>query len=742
MINSKFTASLCIRLRRDFMRHDLNRIFCLTLVFLTLTFPLMSSQIGTASATKQASLSQSLQTRLGLQQNSPTYNGVAIHPISHSTSPALKTLPSTTTTSAQAEVRPVGRKPGTNVTGTATNALATSIPLTLQNPPQPYALTHSSNPSSSPEQAVSPLVNFDGLKGIQNKPFFSDVYVPPDTEGDVGPNHYIESVNTIFAIYSKTGTLLGGPYSEIALFQSVSDPYCGQSADNGGDPIVKYDTLADRWLFTYLSYPTGFSPGSARFYLCTAVSQSGDPLGAWWLYVWRYDNLFTTQEFPDYPKYSVWPDGFYMTVNQFNLTNLDDASHTCNSGLDGCYDGVGVAVFNRTQMESGADANAIFVMVPPGQGSSYGCDFSFLPSDLNGVAPSPGTPNTLAELMFGSLSNLSSCYGFEGLKLWTGSVDWVGDTFSVTTDSGMNLPTQPYNPDLFIFWGVPEPPPAKQSYVCPAVYQPTPYLCTDYVDPISDRLMYRLQYRNFGSYQSILATHSVDENGNNHAGVRWYELRNTGSGWFIYHQGDYAPDSNNRWMGSIAQDSAGNIALCYSVSSITVFPSIRCTAHLPGDALGKMTQPEMTIMAGTGSQLDSANGPGYSGRWGDYSALQVDPSDDTTFWYTNEYYKSSGTFIAVGWSTRIASFTLNSLVTYGLSLAAGWNLISLPLVPANSRKTAVLGPLITSSNLVIVWGYNAVSKIWVMNPATIVVCRSTVPTGFRKSTTKNSRLPR
>ena len=232
--------------------------------------------------------------------------------------------------------------------------------------------------------------------------------------------------------------------------------------------------------------------------------------------------------------------------------------------------------------------------------------------------------------------------------------------------------------------------------------------CTDYLDPLSDRLMYRLQYRNFGIYQSILATHSVDENGNNHAGVRWYELRNTGSGWSIYQQSDYAPDSDNRWMGSIAQDSAGNIALCYSVSSITVFPSIRCTIG--------WSNYEMTIKAGTGSQLDSAR-PAQSARWGDYSALQIDPSDDTTFWYTNEYYQTS---MARGWITRIASFTLKPLVTYGLSLASGWNLISLPLVPLNPARTFVLGPLITSNNLVIVWSYNAVSKSWVMNPTTIV----------------------
>jgi hypothetical protein len=661
----------------------------------------MSFQLGTTSANTKPTFLQNVQSRLSVQGGDLTYKSVVVHAASRRSSPPLKSLTTVTSTTAQARVRPIGPKPGTNVTGSASSGMAASFYL------QGATRQNTLSSSSSPDQAVSPLVNFDGLKALQNKPIYPYVYVPPDTEGDVGPNHYILSVNTIFAVYSKTGTLLAGPYGETALFAAVNDQYCGQSIDNGGDPIVKYDALADRWLFTYLSYPNGFSPGTARFYLCTAVSQSGDPTGAWWLYAWRYDNIFgSTQEFPDYPKYSVWPDGFYVTVNQFNLTN-NPATGFCNSYGDGCYDGVGVGVFNRTQMESGADTHALFVMIPPGQGASYGCDFSFLPSDLNGAAPAPSTPNTLAELVFG-YPTLNACYGFEGLKFWNGTVDWMADTFTVTSNSGMNLPTLSYNPDLFTFWGIPQRSPAKEVYSCPSPNEA--FLCTDYLDPISDRLMYRLQYRDFGSYQSILATHTVDENGNNHAGVRWYELRNTGSGWFIYQQGDYAPDSDNRWMASIAQDSVGNIALCYSVSSTTLFPSIRCTAHLSGDPSGQMTQPEMTIMTGTGAQLDSANGPYQSGRWGDYSALQIDPSDDTTFWYTNEYYKSSGTATAVGWSTRIASFTLRSIVTIGLDLVAGWNLISIPLVPVNTQITALLAPLISSKNIVVVWSYSTTPR--------------------------------
>jgi hypothetical protein len=169
------------------------------------------------------------------------------------------------------------------------------------------------------------------------------------------------------------------------------------------------------------------------------------------------------------------------------------------------------------------------------------------------------------------------------------------------------------------------------------------------VDAISDRLMYRLQYRNFGTHQTLVTNHTVDVNGSDRAGVRWYELRKTGGAWSIFQQGSYSPDSNHRWMGSIAMDENGNMALGYSVSSTSVFPSIRYTGRLSTDPLGTMPQGEGVIIAGGGSQSHTAS------RWGDYSMMAVDPVDDCTFWYTQEYYAVNS---VASWRTRIGAFGL------------------------------------------------------------------------------------
>ena len=162
--------------------------------------------------------------------------------------------------------------------------------------------------------------------------------------------------------------------------------------------------------------------------------------------------------------------------------------------------------------------------------------------------------------------------------------------------------------------------------------------------------MYRLQYRNFETFQAMVTNHSVNVDGTGHTGIRWYELRNTGSGWTIYQQGTFAPDSSNRWMGSIAMNHHGDIALGYSVSdSLGTYPTIRYTGRLAGDPLGQMTTGEQTVINGSGYQ----NGPAC--RWGDYSMMSVDPSDDSTFWYTQEYIQTSG---YASWRTRIASFNI------------------------------------------------------------------------------------
>ncbi|MCI0409490.1 MAG: hypothetical protein L0191_13180, partial [Acidobacteria bacterium] len=254
--------------------------------------------------------------------------------------------------------------------------------------------------------------------------------------------------------------------------------------------------------------------------------------------------------------------------------------------------------------------------------------FGLLPSDLDGPPPPPGTPNFFVEAaddIFGRPS--------DEINIWEFHVDWgnpSNSTFGLLNTPNQTLIPAPFDSNLcsFSFNCIPQPGGAN-------------------LDAISAQLMYRLQYRNFGAHQTLLANHTVDVDGTDHAGIRWYELRNMGSGWTIHQQGTYAPDSDHRWMGSVAMDQSGNIGLGFSVSGPSTFPSIRYVGRLAGDPLGTLPQSESPLIAGSGFQTHP------SGRWGDYSMMAVDPADDCTFWYTQEYYPASS---QSGWHTRVGSF--------------------------------------------------------------------------------------
>jgi hypothetical protein len=450
------------------------------------------------------------------------------------------------------------------------------------------------SPSDGPA-IPAPSVNFEGINNVNG-------VLPPDTVGDIGPNHYIQMVNLSFAIYSRSGSLLYGPANTNTLWSGFGGP-C--QTTNDGDPIVLYDELADRWLASQFALPN-FPSGP--FYECIAISQSGDPLGAWH----RYAFLISNTKLNDYPKFGVWPDGYYMAVNQFTCTSI-----TCN------WAGQGVVVFERDAMLNGDPALMVYFDLY-NQDPDLG---GMLPSDLDGPPPPSGAPNIYTQVD-------DDAFGFptDQLQLWEFSVDW-GSPASSTFTHLADLPTAAFDSNLCGFSRncIPQPGRSKK------------------VDAISDRLMYRLQYRNFGTYETLVTNHTVDVNGADRAGIRWYELRDSGAGWTIYQQGTYSPDANHRWMGSIAMNSAGDISLGYSVSSTSVYPSIRYTGRLDGDALGQMTQGEGTIISGGGSQTHN------SGRWGDYSMMSVDPTDDCTFWYTQEYYAVTG---SAPWQTRVGSFKI------------------------------------------------------------------------------------
>jgi hypothetical protein len=460
--------------------------------------------------------------------------------------------------------------------------------------------------------------------------------LPPDTVGDIGPNHYVQMVNLSFAIWNRSGNLIYGPTNNKTLWQGFGGP-C--ETRNDGDPIVLYDHLADRWVFSQFALPN-FPNGP--FYQCLAVSQTPDPTGPWY----RYEFLISQTKLNDYPKFGVWPDGYYMSINQFS----------CNFARCS-WAGAGVASFERDKMLNGQVARMVYFdlySVDPNLGG-------MLPSDLDGPAPPAGAPNPFAQI-----DDNAWGYSPDQVQIWNFHSDWANPSSSTFTKS-LALATAAFDANM-----------------CGYARNCIPQRDTNVkVDALSDRLMHRLQYRNFGTHQTLVLNHTVDVSGSDRAGIRWYELRNSGSGWSIYQQGSFSPAADHRWMGSIAMNGNGDIGLGYSISSTGIYPSIRATGRLDGDTLGQMTQGEITIQDGSGYQTHS------SGRWGDYSSLNVDPVDDCTFWYTQEYYAAAS---SAAWKTRIGSFKLRDC---GAPPPA-------PTAPSNLQANAV-----SSSQINLTWADNS-----------------------------------
>jgi hypothetical protein len=371
------------------------------------------------------------------------------------------------------------------------------------------------------------------------------------------------------------------------------------------------------------------------------VTATGDPQGAYYRYQYSFSKL------NDYPKFGVWPDGYYMTINQYTFSGFPFGSFH--------WAGQGVVAFDRNKMLSGQPAGRVYFdlfNVDPNLGG-------MLPSDLDGDPPPAGSPN-----YFVQVDDNAWGYSPDQLQIWKFAVNWSSPSSS-TFSKHTTLPTAAFDSDMC-------------AYVRNCIPQPG---TSAKLDAISDRVMYRLQYRNLGTHEALVANHTVDVNGSDRAGIRWYEVRNPGAATAaIYQQGTFAPvDGVHRWMASIAMDSAGNIALGYNTSSTTTSASIRYTARCASDtsALGQMTQGEGDLVVGTGSQTSS------SSRWGDYSMLGVDPVDGRTFWFTAEYYVTTGT---VPWRTRVGAFRLDACSGGGTPPDAPTNLTA----TANSASQITL----------------------------------------------------
>jgi len=425
-------------------------------------------------------------------------------------------------------------------------------------------------------------------------------------------------VNTDFAVFSKTGQVLRGATPIDELFANT-DGEC--KSHNEGDPVVIYDQLANRWLLSqFIAQPSS----TEEYGQCIAVSTTGDATGSYYLYEFHFGRTFH-----DYEKLSVWPDAYYMSSNEF-----PDGSETSS--------GAGAMAFERSKMLNGQPARMIFfdeaAANPPG-----GQYIGQLPTDLEGSTPPPaGSPNLFAEV--DDATTIPPTGGGDGfdLRLWKFHVAWANpanSTFGQNGDPDYTLPVAAYvRPQCTYGYG--DCVPQKGG--------------PQALDVLGDRLMFRMTYRNFGRFGSLLLNHTVQAP-NGHTGVRWYEVRiPTGGDPSIYQQGTYAPDDilTNplwRWMGSVAQDKKGDIAAGYSASGPNDYPSIRYTGRAAGDPLGQMTQAEQVAYTGTGPQTE------VEGRWGDYSDLTVDPSDGCTFWYTQEYLATDTAVIGT-WRTRVVSF--------------------------------------------------------------------------------------
>jgi len=475
------------------------------------------------------------------------------------------------------------------------------------------------------------ITNFDGLGALDNS------CTNPDTEGDVGLNHYMQMIKRSFAIWDKQGNLLYGPVSNKTLWSTLPGPWLDHWFT---DPIVVYDHLTDRWLASNMVYEI---QGTYLFWEVIAVSATPDPLGEWYCWAYQFDGM------PDYPKFGVWQNEYVMTVNNVDIS-LPELPFT----------GVSIWAFNKDDLMVGNPEPAIIsFLVENVENDYYKSPSGFLPADLDGVAPEPGSPHILVYVK-------DDAWGFDvdHLSLWQLYTDWENPGNSSLSEL-VQLEVEPFTTNL-------------SNYAF--IQQPN---TTTTLSTLADRLMFRLQYRNFGDYQAMVTNHTITTTSDTHAGIRWYELRNYGDGWQIYQQSTFDPDADNRWMASAALDNRGNLALGYSVSGLETSPSIRITGRADADPPGLLSLEEMEVVTGNGSQEQNY-------RWGDYSCMSIDPSDDQTFWYTQMYMPTTG---PLEWETKICSFKLAQELNFNVDTlvfhTADECIIGLPLILKNNSYDTV-----------------------------------------------------
>jgi len=475
-------------------------------------------------------------------------------------------------------------------------------PVTNPNP-KPYGSDPVWQKTEANNYNKAPIQNWEGM----TSPFF-----PPDPSGAVGPNHYVQMINTSYQVFDKEGNSVFGPVDLGSLL----------GGGNAGDPICMYDKDADRWFLSQFDFNDN---------IIIAISQTPDPVGEYYLY------NFTMDAFPDYPKYAVWQDGYYLTANKFGGTQRNYA-------------------LERDKMLAGDPNPQIVGFNLPEL--NEGWFFGVLPTHAASALPAEGTPNYFVYMQDDGWPGV----GEDHIKVWEMDIDWdvIGNS---TISEPIEIPTSPFNTQF-------------QPFGAGDVEQPG---TTQKLDAFSSIVMYMAQYREFSDYSSIVMNFAVDvdENNNDHVGIRWVELRkDNGGDWDLYQEGTWAPDDDHRWVGSIHMDYQGNIGLAYQVSGAETYLSLRYTGRYANDPLGEMTLEEETIVDGTNSQTNAS-------RNGDYSQMTIDPVDDATFWFTGEYFSNNER------KTRIASFKIAPAFARDIGVNAVNNPTDGILTDADSVKVTI-----------------------------------------------------
>ncbi|MEO6050790.1 MAG: hypothetical protein ABIP78_05585, partial [Pyrinomonadaceae bacterium] len=508
--------------------------------------------------------------------------------------------------------------------------------------------------SNAPQAMPTPGLTFNGASQVDNAAVGIGAVLPPDVNGDVGLNHYVSSVNLVYKIFNKNGTVAAGPFATNALFSGLpaTDP-C--RTRNNGDPIVIYDQLADRWHISQFALP-----GNPNNFQCVALSVTGDPTGAY--YVWSYVYPGVTGAINDYPKVGVWTDAYHMTFNQFNAAGS-------------AFIGAGFLSQDRAKALVGDPSAGVVYFnlnsIDPDAGG-------LLPGDIDGyIAPPAGLAEVIGEYRADEFGD-----PVDGIRMYK----WVPNF----ANPGMTAPPTVL-PDIVL---------APFDARSPSGRLDIEQMGGANLDSIADRSMHRMAYRNFGTFaspvNSYVGNFTVNVSGvaptsaaTYQAGVRWFELRRSGDAFSVFDQGTHnlTPGNGatglNNWMTSVAQDNNGNFAAGFSQSGTTQRADIKIAGRTGGQTpAGTLNEGEALFHAAGGSQTST------SGRWGDYSAMNVDPTDGCTFWYTQEYYEATS---SAGWSTRVGRFIYPSCVAQPTATITGTITFCSSGLPVNQASVDATG---------------------------------------------------